>query len=518
MSAACSAAEHQSYPAADPFPKQHNRIPWADGALALLALLVFGTFLMIAVHHLRDRFQLDYAAGVFAAMAQEVRAGRLYPDLHSGELCGGTRYMPLPFALHAATSCLTGDYLLSGKLLALSLGLVLLAQVFCALRRLACPGAAALGLAALVLASGPGFMAATTIRGDLLPVVLQLAALAVMFPTPSSGRAILAGSLCALAMLAKVTAVWAGIAILIHLLARERRAALWFAGTWAGVLAGVLGTIHLADGGRMRDNFAALSGAGVGGIGALARAPLRLLRFMSAGGSGVNVLFPLAFFGCWLAWRERRWSPCHTALAACLPVLLVIYSDMGTVSNHLLDLVVLCILALGALWARSESELEATPTRPALAFILAWCLLSGWVTVQAREARTVMGRLSRSEPDTRFPARPVADHVGSVEAFLADDAWVAVTRGRRPVILDPYSLARAVQAQPTAADGLVRRIERLEFAKVILTDYTLDPGDQADTYFLGAAVQRALRENYRLLAAVEGYRILVPFKDQRGGN
>ncbi|HZY90767.1 MAG TPA: hypothetical protein VFE78_38440, partial [Gemmataceae bacterium] len=234
--------------AARRLPALLNVALFCAGAVVLLS------FAAVALGHLRDRYQVNFVSGVYAALAARLNEGTLYPDLYDGQLYGGTRYMPLQFVLYAGLARLTGEYLVSGKALTCVLTALLCVELFLILRRVGCGRGFALALTSLVLLNEPGFLAATTIRGDLLPVVFQLAAVLVAGGTFSLRRAALAGLFCSLAILSKQSAVWAPLAILcFHL--RERRAVAVFLVTWLALAGGAVALVNAASQGRMLANL-----------------------------------------------------------------------------------------------------------------------------------------------------------------------------------------------------------------------------------------------------------------------
>ena len=93
------------------------RIRWLSAALVLVSAGVLGACVLLAAAHVDDRYKLDHVSGARIALAQYVNEGTLYPELDDGRFYGGTRFMPLPVLLHAAVAKLTGEYLVSGKLL-----------------------------------------------------------------------------------------------------------------------------------------------------------------------------------------------------------------------------------------------------------------------------------------------------------------------------------------------------------------------------------------------------------------
>src|SRR5262249_24973826 len=246
------------------------------------------TYAFVAVVHANDSFHLDLVSGIMMGLSDDLNHGMLYPDIQSGERFGGVRYMPLQIFLHAGLAHLTGEYLLAGKLLTYILTFASCFLVVLLARRLGAPWPVGLLLAALVVTSHVGFFACTTIRTDLLSVVLQLGALLVAWGEPSARKAAGAALLCGLAVLAKLTAVWAGAASALVWLVRDWRRGLLFCGYSRLFVAAGLGLVYGLSNGRILDNFTGITAAGITGLGAILKAPLRLVLIMSRGGSVLN--------------------------------------------------------------------------------------------------------------------------------------------------------------------------------------------------------------------------------------
>jgi len=472
--------------------------------LVCAAAVVLWSYGLLAAAHARDRFQVNFVSAVYAELAAELNAGRFYPDVYDGSHYAGTRYMPGHFVLHAGLARLTGEYLLSGKLIAYAATLPLLVQLFVILRRVGCRRTVAFALLGLVVTSTPGFLAITTIRGDLLPVVLQLAALLLVADTRAPRRAAFAGLCCTLAVLTKLSAVWAPAAIAAWYLVRDRRCCLVFVACWLGTLAAAVGVLHLATSGRMLENFRAVSSSEVGVRGVLLAAPLLLWRIGRAGVL-MTVLLPVVLIEMVLAYRQRRVTVFHYAFAACVPVLLVIYTDMGADTNHLLDFVVLAIpLMGGVLAAVYRSARQGVSSRIAAAAALGWLLYVSWANSMIFPVLDVWRNVDRG-----YAAKPLPGVVADDEPILSEDPWVSLSRGRRPTILDPFALARLGQTRPQAVLELVGCIERQEFTHVVLLQ-RLDDSNPHDRYdwavrHFGPPVVAALKANYTLETHAEGY-------------
>jgi hypothetical protein len=484
-------------------------------ALWVAGLAVLTSYAVVALAHLHDRYQVNWVSGIYAGLAASLNSGTFYPEIYDGEHYAATRYMPLPFVLHAGLARLTGEYLLSGKLLTYTLVAALCAELFFLLRRLGCGRGPALVLTGLVLLNQPGFFAATTIRGDLLPVVLQLAAVLAAWGSLTPRRALLAGAFCALAVLSKQTAVWAPLAIACYHLPRNWRLALLFAAAALGAAAAGLYAANALSGGRMLANMRELSLPGGWDLYCLLPALVLVWR-VAQGGPALAILVPLVIVECLAAFRQRRLELPHYCLFFGVGVLLLIYTDPGTDMNHLLDLVVLLVPVIGCLWASLPAAADGGGLRLGLGVGLAWAACVGWAMTLVGPLREAVDCLRSGTPPD-YAAKPLAGLVGDDAPFLSDDPWVALARNRAPCVLDTYSLARLASSHPHLTEALLRRVETREFRQVVLTE-RLDHADPHARFLyeqvhFGRPVVEAVRRHYRLLTKAGDYFVYVPRED-----
>jgi hypothetical protein len=504
-------------------PVQHGAAPrWlTDGRiLALLeftagaaAVIVLVSLGVVVIGHLTDRYHLNFATGVYAALAARLNDGVLYSPLYDGAHYGGTRYMPLSFALHAALARFSGEYILSGKLIALVLSIVLCIQLYRIVRGFGCGRGVALALASLGVVTQSGYLVATSIRADLLAVVLQLGALQLVRGGGSAPRAAGAGVLCTLALLAKFTAAWAPAAILIAYFVKHRRASVVFLASWLGTLAVALLCLHLGTSGRMLDSFRAGAVQNVGVVSIL-KSPIAFLARLGRGGAAEAFLIPLAILECVLALRQRRFTIYHGALLLSLPILLVIFTDLGADFNHLLDLVVLAVLLAGSLWASLPSTDRAhVAVRAGLAVAVCWVLFMCWTATLGNPLREVVTAWIRHGKNS-FPAKPLAGLVPDDASLLCEDPWIPVSRNQAPTIIDPYAVACMTRTHPQLYADLVKRIEDGAFDQVVLRLHggEFDPSEEGEweDRTLGLPVINAVRTHYQVQKQAEGYLIYTP--------
>jgi hypothetical protein len=484
--------------------------------LPAFGIIVLLSYAVLAAAHIRDRYQVNFVSGVYTALAMHLNEGTFYPDLYDGSRYGGTRYMPLQFVLQAGLARLTGEYLFSGKLLTSMLGLILIAQLFSILRTCKCSSPVSLALCPLVVLTEPGMGALTNIRGDLLPVVLQLAALQIAFRGLTWQRALLAALFCTLALLSKVSAVWAPLAIVCFTLRRQRGLSLAFVGVWLTFAALSVFLLDQLSAGRMLGNLRAFSGSGVGSLASLL-GPLLFFWRIGQGGLLLTLLFPLALVEAARALRLRELNLYHCAMGCCLLVTLGIYFDKEVTSNHLLDLIVLAIPMLGCLWSyvASRTEAEGSPRlAPVLGLLVLWGMYMAWANTLVQPCFEAIQTIREGATAAHYPTKPLANLIKDSDRILAEDAWVAISRKQVPTVLDPYSLGRMNQSRPELVAPLIQRVQNQEFQWIVLS-HDMNGSDRLDRYrwedrHFGPPLVKAMREAYQLHSKGKGFFVYAP--------
>jgi hypothetical protein len=482
---------------------------WVVGAAVVAGWLTLGAL------HVRDDYHVSHTQGVWIAVSEAARAGQLYPPIFDGVHYAGTRYMPLPILSNALAAGLVGDPLVGGKLLAAILMAALLTLVVWVLRGLACRWPLAVALAAVVVGTSAGLHAGTTIGGDLLPAVLQTAALGVALRSRERKAILLAGVLAGLAVASKLTGVWALVAITTWLVfQREGRRAGTFAVAGAFTAAVVLGTIQMFTHGGLSQHLLAFSVAGIHSTSSVLRGPNQVLYNLIGFASGALVLVPLAVLGALLTRGWRQLSVIHLALGYVLLVLLGVYADVGTGPNQLVDFIVLTVLAAGHLGARSAPSADrrqGTIAFWAVVVAVLWAASLDLVRTIGFDLRSSVASLESGDVRPRAAAA-VASMVRPGEEILAEDPSVWLALGRRPLVMDPFMVMRLDRADPRRVDPLISWISGRRFQFVILL-VPLENRDQdfwwTDFHF-GPRVANAIRASYRFDRIVGRYYVYRP--------
>jgi hypothetical protein len=100
--------------------------------------------------------------------------------------------------------------------------------------------------------------------------------------------------------------------------------------------------------------------------------------------------------------------------------------------------------------------------------------------------------------------------------LLSEDAYVPISLGQRPVVLDPFMLWSIAKRDPAARDDLVRRLDAREFDAVVLFDRpearatSTDVRLWYDRHHFGREIVDAIERNYRAASMSGGKWIYEP--------
>jgi hypothetical protein len=157
----------------------------------------------------------------------------------------------------------------------------------------------------------------------------------------------MSAALSALAFMTKFSALWAPMAAMTWLTMRKRNGVWLFASTYLVLVAISIGAVSVASGGRFFENFFGLSLAGINGIGQALHSPTLLIRTMFNNTPALWALVPVAALGLVINLARGEVSIYDISLICFIPLLFLIFVDIGAGDNHLLDLAVLGVLVIG---------------------------------------------------------------------------------------------------------------------------------------------------------------------------
>jgi hypothetical protein len=432
--------------------------------------------------------------------------------------------MPVYFVLHSLVAQLIGrEYVLSGKLLSLVIVISLIALTFVIIRRLGVSRSFALLLATLVLLTGPGFQAATSIRADALATLLQLGAIALVAHL-GPRLTVPAAALAALAVFTKLSALWAPIAIALWLLLRHRRDFLLFTTSFIGFVVASAFAVQVISHGHFLDNLGTMAFGGVYAGFAIKKSTVYTLEMLLRDAPAMWALVPFVFGSCTLAARRRQLTLYHFAFLASVVILLVVMADTGTDTNHFVEPIVLGVIVLGALWAADRPD-ASSPIGVVLVIAVLWAGANAFVVHLRARAQEVVVQLTRGggypQPCGASASRPCLEvetllaTIRTATRVLAEDPSIAVARGEVPVVLDAWAISKIERRHPEWVAQLADRVDAAEFDYVILLlrFETVDPDFKLwyrDEF--GKTVMSAIKRRYTWVGEVDGFQLYVPRK------
>ena len=388
-----------------------------QAALVFVGAAGIAGWLVLALVHLGDRYKVGHVQGHWMALARYANEGTLYPPLSDGVRFGGTRHMPLPILANAAAARLTGEYLMSGKAVAVVLFAALLVLVFVVLRQMRCPWPLAVALT--------GLLPATTHRRARRLHDWRRRAIGGAPGRRPSGRyggpaarhgpnwLIAAGTLAGLAACSKLTGAMGGLgrSELAGIPARLAPLRVVRRSLAAAVPLLTLGIVLWASEGRFLTNVPDADVRGNRWAGRLDPRPQSADLFWSRRYvAAVWMVGPFAALGTLAAWRSSALTVHHHALAWSLLLTLVVFTDMGAGLNQLLDPAVLTRRGrrLSRLHASRWTGSAPLPLATALALTVIWAGVTG-VRGFVPDLREAVAAVRTGETLPKYNPRPLAD-------------------------------------------------------------------------------------------------------------
>lgn len=496
--------------------------------LGLALCLIFGGLIAIGVHvllawtHHADRYGIDDVAGAWIAMSRYADEGLLYPPFYDEATgnYGGGRQMPVGVLVNAFAAQFTGEYLTSAKLVSAASALLLVYLMGLVMGRLRCSTVASLGAIGAALMTGPMLVATTSVRVDALPAALQL--LAVMLfvdrkgrPVAVSRRLVFTAALaCTAAIFCRLSALWAPVAIVVWLLARERRWLWTYLGYQVGMLLVVAAFFHLLSDGRFVDNVFALGGADNDGMALWLRVPLLLFMLLVDHAPATWVLLPLATFGLMLRAQRGDWHIVHIGLVASFVVLVVGLVTADARANDMLDVIVLGAICAADVWriARKPGRRVMEPAQAAIAVMLLWSMAGGLVVHVRADILESLAIVVFDERPARYDRTPLAGFLATDMAVLSEDPSINVTLGQRPVVLDAGLLRQLSDQRLAVVEPLVERIGQRKFDAIVLIRDIDEQGWWYEHVHFGRPIRAAIEEHYRLVTERHGLYLYGPMR------
>ncbi len=470
--------------------------------VATVALTVLLAVLRAWVCWANDRY-FEFSAGVYVALAADLKNGVFYRPLFGPSGYGGTRYFPLYFVLYSLLLKLGLPVLFSGYLLSAAAIVLLIVGAFSVMRGLGAEPWLAACSAGAILAAWSVQWSLLSPHADGLACALNVCGLAVSArQKPNHGKILLASILFTLAWSTKVTTIAGFAATFFWLLfaGSSRMAWVLAAETACGYLA-VIGAIVVASQGRILSILKAAAGSPSRVL--VVAGPLRMLNTAAREDPGLLLFLFLACLA--LSVKSLRNLPTLFFIGA-IVVTAGIFGFPGTNWNQLLDVQVAAVILFTSWLASKGAPLPKELGIYALALAT---LLAALPTLHKLR-----------DEDRMLPAHRFEGAIALIgdrqKPILAENPALPVLAGQRPYVIDPWTLRLVAQRTPGFGESLLEALRHQAFSGVVLSmrDPRSDEGQQwYENDDFGAGFLSTLKENYRLASVLGGQFIYLPNAD-----
>jgi hypothetical protein len=475
------------------------RLHFIAAAVAVLFLISFAARSVSAWKYWGD---LDHnSPGTWLCMADDVRHGVLYRPPVSDLGYGGTRYMPL-FPVIIAAGLATGlGIVQAGFVAGLLAAAVAASGLLALLRRLGVPMLLAISLALMLPAATCARTLVLGIKGDLLPVGLNLwgLAMAVAAAEKKNKAALpLAAVFFVLAVTAKITSIFGVATAVIWLLAEKNtRQAVLLGGLFLIALVMAAIVIQIASGGWALTIFR-LCASGGGSAARLLKGPKLLILDALHQDKTICGLWGMAIL--LIAGTQRWFSLPAILLILCTAGTVLIYGSPGTHLNHLVDMDAAALLVIATLTLQ-KARLQFVAVICTLALVL---MASAGCWRQMRELR------QRNERGQMMAVLADAEASSIRGPILSEDPLLPMLYGQRPYMLDPF-MFRAIRAgHPGFADRFGSDLDNKHFQAVVLRGPPDDPAYESNEFDIGPGFIARLERTYLLTAHHGSFYVFMP--------
>ena len=469
--------------------------------IALIGLFVFGAIIALSVV---NNTSLDHVSGAWIAMAMDLRDGVFYRPLFDESTgFGGTRFFPLFFSLIAMTTKLLDSPVLSGYIISVFSGMLLLLACYVFLRRVDVKPAFAVALCVLLLSSYSIRYGFESVRGDVLPLALNLLGLVIyMGKSPRRAYLYVAAFLFVLAFATKVTAVHGVVSLFIWLLltGRSREGLQLLLVTIAGY-AIFIGFLYFSTAGRVYEIFQVCATGGAD-ISTILKAPIKFVFTISSKDQESMILLFWAVVLFFFRYKDLNTSLPTIFIAVTLIITVLLYGSPGVVFNHLVDISAASLLFVGYAGFSTRSMI-IRPSAGIYIVLMIFTMMKNLWMISDGLAEYKLGR-------NKYPEH-ITDFVKQQEGILlSEDPLLPVFANKKPYMLDPFMLRLVMQNDAAIRTMVVTRIINKKYSAIVFVKDPLENKDWYSDLHFGETFMINVLGNYKESVRMGEYVIYQP--------
>jgi len=471
--------------------------------IILSSLIIVFTFIHVYLSWTRGS-NLNHVSGAWTTLALDMTEGIFYRPLFSEEIgYGGTRFFPLYFSLHALIILIIDDPVISGCILTLTVSLILLSGIFFLLKKSRIETWIAALFTAFAVAGFSMQFGMTSIRGDLLPIALNI--WGVIFCTDIKKiRPFIASIFFTLAFSAKITSVYGVFAVSVWLFlnSHTKSAFKLCVFTGLGILI-VIAVMYFGSSGRVF-NIMSLCSSGGASLMSIVRGPLKLFYHLTKNDIPLFCLFCFALFRFFTIPKEKRISLPVVYWLSSIWITIFIFGSPGTVSNHLVDLHIASVFILASDFTGKKMNYNM---QTAIFALIAFILITP----------TVRGFFSSSNLSHRKQIEDIISFIASQDKsekpILSENPFIPVLAEEKIYLQDAFMFRLMKINDVSLAAPLYKKIEETGFKAIVFLNNPVKPEWHPQWYEIahfGEGFIEAVQKRYIFAKNIGTYYIYLP--------
>lgn len=469
-------------------------------AISLLVITA-GVFVLRFILALQGHF-LEQVSGSWAALAIDLSKGILYRPLFSESIgTGGTRWMPLYFAIHGVLIKITGDVIVSGLMLSLFSSFMLLIAVAFLLRCYKINPFSFVILLALLLCSNNLLTAMTAVRGDILAAALNI--WGIYFAVTSDNKNLKIFLSClffSLTIITKITSVFGIATVVLWLFFNGRKnSAFKFAGIYSIFTILFIISLQIFSSGRFIEIFIFCASGGTTIIKFI-KSPFNLINCITGTDPGVITILTFSLTLIFYKGRGIIKSQYALYMTVTLFITLFIFGSEGIVGNHLIDLNIASIFVIAGFIKEHEVETDMVIKCSLIVIILAF-LINAHSLRQIRKGKPLLASMKET-----------AVLVDKSKNMISENPWLCIIMNRDIYMLDPWMFRLIEQKKPELLSEFYKRFDKGGFDCIVFDQNPLAPWipDWFDYGHFGRNFLGYTFKYYRLRESHDLYYIYTP--------
>jgi len=474
----------------------------------LLWLLIIGCLCIIIFklfYTILYGYTLNHVAGTWITLALDLSEGMFYRPLFTENIgFGGTRFFPLFFSLHALLIKLFGMPILSGHIISLFSGLLLFGACFIVLRQIKINAVMVIGLLTLLFSESSIQLGLTTVRGDILPVALNILGIACISNDDNTKyRILIASAFFVLAFSAKVTAINGILSVILWLIFNRKikEALMITTFTSIGYIL-FLGILYLGTSGRIITIFSACSSGGAD-LNTVLKAPIIFIKLITRRDLICLLLLMWAFV---VAYKHKKSLVNNVFFIFWFISIIntiVIFGSPGTDYNHLVDISTASVLLIGSKGSFSKSLNNRMQIHSFIIFV-SICIICNLAS-----SKSIL-----ADKDNRMAKRypkEIIDLIREDDAtIIAENPIFPLIADKRPYLLDSFMLRLIILNNDDIRSLTFNNINQKKYSAIIFDKNPLENIEGYSKAHFGYEFVQEVILNYKVGLKIDSYVVYFP--------